>query len=155
MKANNLTIQFDEKFIIFQYLKFINEDLDSNKIKEDEEGDPIDIVTEIAYESHFRQLNDNIISSSKCFTTFWELLYKSEKSHTNFKKLNEIGLNINETLQNVKIHWQKMQSYKPNLPRALTIYGEFLKILLNQESKGQELIDLSNEAFRRANNIII
>ena len=42
---------FDQQFIIFRYKKIINEEQDSNENL----GEALDVVSGIAYDSHFRQ----------------------------------------------------------------------------------------------------
>jgi len=90
---------FNEQFIIFRYKKHINEEQDIFN----NNGDS-DVVSGIAYESHFRQCKTNILNTAKNFFDFWEILGENSEN-THISKLNNIGHKINQGLQDINTHW--------------------------------------------------
>ena len=131
---------FDQQFMIFRYKKLIIEDLDMNQ----NQNEALDIASSIAYESHFRQCQSDILNVAKLFMEFWSIL-SSQNNNPDILKLNDLSLKINETIKNIHIHWKRMQHYKPNHPKAIKVYASFYIDLLNDKEKGKEILSLSKE----------
>lgn len=131
---------FNEQFIIFRFKKLIIEDLDMNQ----NQSEVLDIASSIAYESHFRQCQLDILNVAKLFLEFWTTL-ASQNSTPDITRLNELSLKVNETIKNVHSHWKRMHHYKPNNPKALKIYASFHSDLLNNKEKAKEILALSKE----------
>lgn len=138
----------DQKFIIFRYKKIINEGINQNFFNES-----IDIVSEIAYDSHFKLFSLNIEKSSQMYLDFWELLL-NDKISVDIEKLNELGSKINQCYVNIENHWMAMQMIKPNMPLALNLYSNYLLNVLNNKQKGEELFELNKEYINDKTNIL-
>jgi hypothetical protein len=134
----------DLQFIIFRYKKIINEDQDTTENL----GEALDVVSGIAYDSHFRQCQTNIHKAAMLFLDFWGIL-NSQNSSPDLYKLNELGLKINETLKNVHTHWHHMQHYKAGDPKALKMYASFWIEILNNKEKGQEYLNSKETGEKR------
>ena len=141
----------DQQFIIFRYKKMINEDQDTIENL----GEALDVVSGIAYDSHFRQCiisfyqgQTNIQNAAMLFLDFWRIL-NSQNSSPDLFKLNDLGLKINETLKNVHAHWHHMQHYKAGDSKALKMYASFWIDILNSKEKGQEFLN-SKETGEKA-----
>ena len=69
---------FDEEFIIYRYSKMINDENErlyhsSGALAEQfEEEEELDVVSSIAYDSHFRLCLHNIKKSAELYINFWE-----------------------------------------------------------------------------------
>jgi hypothetical protein len=71
---------FDQQFIIFRYKKIISEEEERGHSNE-----ALDIVSGIAYDSHFKQCQNNIKKASQLYLDFWEHLNPSNSSPGNIK----------------------------------------------------------------------
>ena len=129
----------DQQFIIYRYKKILSEDQDTytNILN----PDSMDIQSQVAYDSHFRQCQNNIINSARMFLDFWSLL-STPNTTPDLYKLNELGLKIHELLKNINSHWNRMQHYKQNDPKALKMYASFCTEILNNREKGKEVLSM-------------
>jgi len=133
----------NEQFIVFRYKKIIMEEQDTNPT------DDTDLVSGIAYDSHFRQCKNFILETAKNFYDFWGAL--SENENTDMTKLNNIGLKINQGLRSVNLHWGRMQHYKANEPKAIKMYASFVRDILNNKDKSKELMGLTTKVLEMEN----
>lgn len=101
------------------------------------EGGTLDIVSEIAFQNHFRQLQANIEKSATLHMEFWSQLSEEQ---ADLGKLNDIGSKINNSIQYVEEHWNQMQKINPNTPKAVRLYGRFLIEVLNNKEGGENLL---------------
>ena len=149
---------FDEEFIIYRYSKMINDENErlyhsSGALAEQfEEEEELDVVSSIAYDSHFRLCLHNIKKSAELYINFWEKIISS--STQDLTTLNEMAMNINAANKNIEIHWKNMLDIKPNDPKAFKIYGGYVKNVLNNKDKGNELMAIGFETSdKKPNNI--
>lgn len=149
---------FDEEFIIYRYTKMINDENErlyhSNGAlaEQFEEEEELDVVSSIAYDSHFRLCVHNIKKSAELYINFWEKIIAS--STQDLTLLNEMAMNINAANKNIEIHWKNMLDIKPNDPKAFKIYGGYVKNVLNNKEKGNELMAIGFETSdKKPNNI--
>lgn len=131
----------DQKFIIYRYRKIISEEEESKTYT----GEALDLVSGIAYESHYKQCFLNIEKTTQLYLDFWEVLLNTNTT-PDINKLNEIGLKINNTYNSIEVHWKSMQSLKPNDPKTLKLYSGYLLNVLNEKAKGNELAQLWKES---------
>lgn len=133
----------DQKFTIYRYKKIISEDEENNKNFKDES---LDLVSGIAYESHYKQCFINVEKSSQLYLDFWELLL-SNNATLDIGKLNDLGIKINIYHINIENHWKAMQKIKPNSQKALRLYSNYLINVLNDKTKGSELMSFYRETL--------
>ena len=158
--AEKYSPAFDEEFIIYRYKRMIkdeNEILYSSKInKSDEENleeEELDVVSSIVYDSHFRLCLYNIKKSTELYINFWEKIVNGGGGQ-DLAILNEIALNINSANKNIVIHWKNMCEIKPNDPKTFKMYGEYVKYVLNNIDRGNELLTIGYEkSDKKPNNI--
>eukprot|EP00340_Litonotus_pictus_P011472 CAMPEP_0170539036 /NCGR_PEP_ID=MMETSP0209-20121228/103671_1 /TAXON_ID=665100 ORGANISM="Litonotus pictus, Strain P1" /NCGR_SAMPLE_ID=MMETSP0209 /ASSEMBLY_ACC=CAM_ASM_000301 /LENGTH=1443 /DNA_ID=CAMNT_0010840857 /DNA_START=1058 /DNA_END=5390 /DNA_ORIENTATION=- len=144
--AEKCSLSFSQQFLIFRFKKLIIEDLDTNQ----NHTEVLDIANSIAYESHFRQCQQDILSAARLFLEFWTLL-ASQNISPDIAKLNELSLKVNDTIKNIHNHWKRMQYYKPNDPKALKLYASLYIELMNNKEKGKEILALSKETADKKN----
>ena len=151
---------FDEAFIIYRYKKMIleeNEKLLNNQNflhneKQIQENEELDVVTSIAYDSHFRLCLYNIKKSAELYINFWEKIING--TGQDLSVLNELAMDINSSNKNIEIHWKNMCDIKPNDPKAFKMYGEYVKNVLNDVDRGNELLAIFYEKSDKKPNSI-
>lgn len=143
-KAEIENCSLNLQFLIFRYKKLISDDLDMN-INQINNNEIIDIATLIAYESHLKECQLDIISVGKLFIDFWSTL-SIQNTSPNIEKLNFLTKRINEYIKNVHNHWKYLQGYKQNNPKAIKIYALFYIEILNNREKGKQIMSLLKEA---------
>ena len=127
---------FDEQFIIFRYKKIINEEEESKHQSEE----ALDVVSGIAYESHYKQCHSNILKAANLYMDFWDQL--TNQNTPDLSKLNDLGKKINTTNTSIEIHWRSMQAIKSNDPKAVKLYAGYIMDVLNNREKGMEMLQL-------------
>ena len=152
---------FDEAFIIYRYKKMIFEENEkllnqkafiSHNEKQIQENEELDVVTSIAYDSHFRLCLYNIKKSAELYINFWEKIING--TGQDLSVLNELAMDINSSNKNIEIHWKNMSDIKPNDPKAFKMYGEYVKNVLNDVDRGNELIAIFYEKSDKKPNSI-
>lgn len=139
----------DQRFIIYRFRKIISDE----ESREHNQGETLDIVSGIAYDSHYKQCYINIEKSAQYYLDFWELLLNTSIS-PDVSKLNDLGLKINNCFNSIEVHWNSMQTLKPNDPKAMKLYSGYLLNVLNDKTKGNELLQLWKETLDKKKNVI-
>ena len=122
---------FYEQFIIYRYQKIIKDNLD-----EAEESNA-DIVSLIAFDNHIQLCEEFMKLSANLHKEFWAELREDQPD---LGKLNMIGSNISKNVNEAKDNYYKMQKINPNVPQSIKVFGSFLVNVLNDRTKGQELL---------------
>lgn len=147
----NYFLSFSEQFIIFRYKKLITEDIDSGTYNNKVSNHNIDLSNSIAFESHYRQCQQDIYSVARLFLEFWSLLL-TNTSNPDIQKLNILTIKVNDTLKNINLHWKRMQYYKPNDLKAVKLYSSLFIEVLNNKEKGREILALGKEIHEKNEN---
>jgi hypothetical protein len=136
--ANSFSPSFEEKFIIFRYLK-MSEDYDdvgdsnANGAAGGGAGEEMDVVAKFAYESSMRQFQENIMQSAQHHAEFWTSL-KSDRP--DMSQLNDCGSRINKSVVLVEQFWEQLQKLSPNQPQVMKTYARYLSQVLNDTQRG-------------------
>lgn len=126
---------FDEQFVIFRYQKIIDDELAESK---NEGNVGLDAMSEQTFQNHLRQFQSNIEKSSMLHMEFWSQL---SEDNPDLNKLNELGVKIFHSVNNVEDHWLKLQKISPNVPKAMKLYGKFLTDITNDRERGEEFLE--------------
>jgi PAS domain S-box-containing protein len=126
---------FDEQFIIFRYRKIIDDELAESK---NEGNAGLDAMSEQTFQNHLRQFQANIEKSSMLHMEFWSQL---GEDNPDLNKLNELGVKIYHSVNNVEDHWNKLQKISANVPKAMKLYGKFLTDITNDKERGEEFLE--------------
>jgi len=126
---------FDEQFIIYRYKKIIEDEIAESQ-NEGQGG--MDVVSEVAFQTHLKQLQANIEKSSLLHMEFWSQL---SEDNPDLAKLSDIGTKINFSVQYVEDNWSKLQKINASNTRAMRLYGKFLIEILNDKDGGDELLE--------------
>jgi len=126
---------FDEQFIIYRYKKIIEDEIAESQT-EGQGG--MDVVSEVAFQNHLKQLQANIEKSSLLHMEFWSQL---SEDNPDLAKLSDIGSKINFSVQYVEDNWSKLQKINSNNTKAMRLYGKFLIEILNDKEGGDEFLE--------------
>ena len=126
---------FDEQFIIYRYKKIVEDEIAESQT-EGQGG--LDVVSEIAFQNHLRQLQANIEKSALLHMEFWSQL---SEDNPDLSKLNDIGSKINSSVHNVEEHWNKLLKINQSNAKAMRLYGKFLIEIINDKEAGDELLE--------------
>jgi hypothetical protein len=69
---------------------------------------------------------------------FWSQL---GEDNPDLNKLNELGVKIYHSVNNVEDHWNKLQKISANVPKAMKLYGKFLTDITNDKERGEEFLE--------------
>lgn len=126
---------FDEQFIIFRYKKILEDEIAERQ--NDGQGG-LDVVSEVAFQNHLRQLQANIEKSALLHMEFWSQL---SEDNPDLSKLNDGGSKINSSVQNVEENWIKLMKINPNNAKAMRLYGKYLIEIINDKEAGDHLLE--------------
>lgn len=126
---------FYEQFIIYRYTKLLRE-------FQGENNDNSDIVSVIALQNHMGLLEEYMKLSANLHKEFWAELKEEQPE---LRKLNIIGSRISKAVNEARDNFSKMQKIKSDVPQALKVFGTFLVNVLNDKTKGQELLKQAKE----------
>ena len=145
INLNNLILY--SKFNIFRCKKFIEENaslLNNNKQSQDE-TDASDIFQEIEYKNKYKEFFKLLSKSSSLYYEFWSSLYTSHLQGTeDFRKLNDIGAELNIIIEQIEKIFQKLRDIKNNDLTILKLYESYLRNILNNEEKYEKYHKISN-----------
>jgi len=126
----------DEEFIIFRYKKIIEDEIAESKNEANQGG--MDVVSEMTFHNHLRQIQANIEKSTLLYMEFWSQLTEETPD---LAKLNDIGSKINASIQTVEENWTKLLKVNPNNVNAIKLYGKFLLEIINDKEGGDALLE--------------
>lgn len=138
--AENYSPPFDEEFIIFRYKKIITEEDEKST---NNTANNLDLVSEIAYDSHYKQFVKGIELSCQLYEDFWyKILNESFDNFNETEKLSTLAKKINENNIKIKIHWESMNKLKSNDPKALINYYLYSTNVLNDSEQGNYYLNI-------------
>ena len=140
---NNISISFEQEFIIYRTKRFIDEDL--SKLNGDFSTN-FEAMKELEYKNYILQFNSLIKRASILYSDFWsQLLISHSIGSDDLSKLNNCGRKINKIIKEINEIYEKMQNYKTNDYDVLKIYYDFNYYILNDKEKGLQLKAILNE----------
>ena len=133
------------KFNIFRCKKFIEENNTLVNTNKQEETDSNDIIQEIEYKNNYKEFLKLLSKSSSLYYEFWSSLYTSHLQGTeDFRKLNDIGAELNIIIEQIEKTFEKMRQIKNNDLTVIKLYESYLKNILNNEEKYEKYHKISN-----------
>lgn len=135
LQAEQNKPSLDEEFIIYRYKKIIEDEIAESQ---NESQGNLDVVTELTFQTHLRQIQANIEKATLLYMEFWAQL--SEEA-PDLAKLNDIGSKISAAVQTVEDNWVKLIKVNPNNPVAMKLYGKFLLEIINDKEGGDDLLE--------------
>lgn len=145
ININNLLLY--NKFNIFRCKKFIEENtsISNNNKQSQDEIDASDIFQEIEYKNKYKEFFKLLSKSSSLYYEFWSSLYTSHLQGTeDFRKLNDIGAELNIIIEQIEKIFEKLRDIKNNDLTILKLYESYLRNILNNEEKYEKYHKISN-----------
>ena len=140
---------FDEQFIMYRYKKIIEDEMTELQSDNQSGTGALDVISMIAFDNYLRQLKESIEKAALFHMEFWLEVLEAEPD---LGKLDNTGTKIHAAIAAVEECWEKLQKISQNAPKALKIYADFLREILNDEEAGAELLSREKETANiRAN----
>ena len=136
-------IFLDDNFKLFRCKKYLEE---YNPIitKDQEIFDNNDIIQSLEYKNNLTEFRKLLSKSSYLYYDFWSSLYSSHLQGTeDFKKLNDIGAELNELIDNIETIFKKLRESKNNDIMVIKLYELFAKDILNDKEKYEKYNNIS------------
>lgn len=130
---------FEEQFLAYRYRRIIKESLLASKT---DDSDRINISAVMAYESHYSLLKEKIEKTTILHVQFWGLLLDDAPD---LSKLKTLGYRIEEYIDEIRLHWNRMQELEPDMAEALHTYSEFTEQVLNDRLTSRLLSDRAKQ----------
>jgi len=134
---------FHNNYIIFYCKKYLEEYTPGIKKSFDENNKNIMRTTE--YEKLYIKFKKNLLNASSLYYEFWSSLYKYHlQGAEDFIKLNEIGEKLNLLIDTINEDFEKLHNIKGDDLRVINLYSGFLKNILNDKRKYNNLNKILN-----------
>ena len=133
-----MPFHFERNYIIYCCKQYIEEYTPSSKKNFEKENE--NIMGSVEYENIYNIFKESLSKAATLYYEFWSSLYKSHLQGTeDFIKLNDIGEKINNLIDIIDENFKKMHRIKSDDIKVLNLYTGFLKHILNNKSKYDEL----------------
>ena len=136
-----------KKFNIFICKKYTedNASLLNNNSQSQKDNESSDIFQEIEYKNNYKEFLNLLTKSSSLYYEFWTSLYTSHLQGTeDFRKLNDIGAELNIIIEQIEKTFEKLREIKNNDLTIIKLYESYLKNILNNEEKYEKYHKISN-----------
>ena len=136
-------IFLDDNFKLFRCQKYL-EEYNPTITKDQEIFDNNDIIQSLEYKNKLTEFRKLLSKSSYLYYDFWSSLYSSHLQGTeDFKKLNDIGAELNELIDNIETIFKKLREIKNNDIMVIKLYELFAKDILNDKEKYEKYNNIS------------
>ena len=144
-KITTYHILLYNKFNIFRCKKYLEENSSiSTNSQMQIENDNNDIFQEIEYKNNYKIFLNLLSKSSSLYYEFWNSLYTSHIQGTeDFRKLNDIGGELNTIIEEIEKIFGKMREIKNNDLSIIKLYESYLKNILNNQEKYEKYHKIS------------
>jgi hypothetical protein len=103
-----------------------------------------DIFQQMEYKNNLNEFRKLLTKSSSLYYDFWSSLYSSHLQGTeDFKKLNDIGAELNEIIEKIEKIFEKLMEIKNNDLATIKLYESYSKNLLNNKEKYEKYYNIS------------
>ena len=102
----------------------------------------LDVASNLAYKKYFHTFKTLINKASVLYIDFWSMLLNPTQDSKQLSKLNKCGTKINESVEEIKDIFNKIQKVKYNDKQTITLYSDFLSNILNDKEHAFQLKQL-------------
>ena len=137
-------IFLDDNFKLFRCKKYLEEY--NSMVNKDEEDviESNDIFQAMEYKNNLIEFKKLLSKSSYLYYDFWSSLYSSHLQGTeDFKKLNDIGAELNQLIENIEKIFEKLLEIKNNDLITIQLYESYVKNILNDKEKYEKYYNIS------------
>jgi len=151
LSINQGFILLDDNFKLFRCKKYL-EEYNPTISKDQEIFDNNDIIQSMEYKNNLAEFRKLLSKSSYLYYDFWSSLYSSHLQGTeDFKKLNDIGAELNELIDNIENIFKKLREIKNNDINVIKLYELFAKDILNDKEKYEKYNNISSNLIIDSN----
>ena len=131
-------------FNLYRCKKYIEEyNIISNK-SQDGGFEKNDFLQAIEYKNSVKEFIKLLSKSSSLYYDFWSSLYSSHLQGTeDFKKLNDLGAELNIIIERIEKVFEKLREIKNNDLEIIKLYESYLKNILNNKDKYEKYYNIS------------
>ena len=129
-KARSMNLALDLRYIVFKH---------SLEVSANQGGRGA--ISYIAIDHHFRQAEERIIEALEGIIRFWRSQGRSECSP---ERLFQHSNKVKRLSESARHHLDKLLELTNGSVRSIRLYAKFLKFILNDKWKAQELLDKAN-----------
>ena len=149
---------FNDNFDLFLCKKFIEEYFQLNNRKNKENIETFNMIQALDFKKYLNEFKNLITKSSNLYYDFWSSLYTSHLQGTeDFKKLNDIGNQLNNLSENIENTFLELNKIRSNDYEIIKLYESFIKHILGDKDKYQKyhkiLMNLANYTKNRNKEI--
>lgn len=98
----------------------------------------LDVTIVITFEALYAKLNREIEKSANDHIEFWSHL---DSQMVDLNVLHKLGLNIITNTKKINMIWNQLTKINEEYPKALSIYGNYLVQIKNDNNEGEEFIN--------------
>ena len=137
-------ISFDTNFKIYRCKRYIEEYNSMNNIEGEQGIENNDILKEIEYKNNCNEFRRLLSKSSSLYYDFWSSLYSSHlQGNEDFKKLNDIGAELNKLIEKIEKTFEKLYDTKKNDLTIIKLYESYARNILNNKEKYEKYYNIS------------
>ena len=142
IKSN--VVLFDINFKIYRCKRYIEEYNSISNLEREEGIESNDIFQEFEYKKNCNEFRRLLSKSSSLYYDFWSSLYNSHLQGTeDFKKLNDIGAELNELIEKIENTFEKLCEIKNNDLTIIKLYESYSRNILNDKEKYEKYNNIS------------
>ena len=143
----------NNNFNLYFCKKYIEEYSSTNSFDQEEEEDNNDIFQALEYKSNIKEFRKLLSKVSSLYYDFWSSLYSSHLQGTeDFKKLNDLGADLNILIEDIEKIFEKLCKIKKNDYTIFKLYESYVKNILNDKEKYEKYYNFSKN-LTNDNNI--
>ena len=147
IKSNYFFIS--DNFNLYRCKKYIEEYNSINIKKQGEEIESTDLFHLMEYKNDAKEFKKLLSKSSSLYYDFWTTLYNSHlQGAEDFKKLNDIGAELNKLIEDIEKIFEKLQKIKNNDLEIIKLYESYVKNILNDKKKYEKYYNMSINLIR-------
>ena len=128
----NINASIGEKFYVFRIKKVLEEKAFNSAIDK----------TEISIRYQINKFKKKISIVVESYYLFWELLINASQNK-DLEKLNQIGYNIAQLVNEIKHQFEKIKTMKLKDKKIYALYGYYLRDVLNESEYNNELNEIT------------
>ena len=135
---------FDINFKIYRCKRYLEQYNTIANLEREEGIDTNDLSQEFEYKSNCHEFRRLLSKSSSLYYDFWSSLYSSHlQGIEDFKKLNDIGAELNELIEKIENTFVKLYETKNNDLTIIKLYESYAKNILNDKEKYEKYYNIS------------
>jgi len=137
-------IFLDDNFKLYRCKRYLEEY--NSMVNKDQEDiiESNDIFQAMEYKNNSIEFKKLLSKSSYLYYDFWSSLYSSHLQGTeDFKKLNDIGAELNQLIENIDKIFEKLLEIKNNDLVTIQLYESYVKNILNDKEKYEKYYNMS------------